>query len=109
MDSEARSAGKSRSVGHGFLGTLVFHPLRYNVTARCVRPRNIVLESRNEATQQAMLIDFDWVGEHQVSKYPASWNRDTLFSHPHVCRMGLMDKAHDIYMLQQLKATTLHL
>ena len=74
-----------------------------------MRPRNIVLESRNEATQQAMLIDFDWVGEHQVSKYPASWNRDTLFSHPHVCRMGLMDKAHDIYMLQQLKATTLHL
>lgn len=73
-----------------------------------LRPRNIVLKPQDGMTQpRAMLIDFDWVGEHQVSKYPASWNTDNTFSHHGVCRRGLMDKAHDIYMLQQIKNITL--
>ena len=49
-----------------------------------------------------MLIDFDWVGEHQVDRYPASWNNDGRWA-PGVKRRGLMDKAHDAYMLENLQ------
>ncbi|TFY75892.1 hypothetical protein EWM64_g8122 [Hericium alpestre] len=37
-----------------------------------IRKPNIIAKPNGGA----MLIDFDWVGKHQVSKYPASWSID---------------------------------
>ncbi|EJD00501.1 uncharacterized protein FOMMEDRAFT_159220 [Fomitiporia mediterranea MF3/22] len=51
----------------------------------------------------AMLIDFDWVGKHKESRYPASWNTNIVWA-PGVERRALMDKAHDSFMLERLKA-----
>ena len=50
----------------------------------------------------AILIDFDWVGKHQVDRYPASWNNNTQA--PGVGRGELMDKTHDLFMLKELHA-----
>ena len=63
-----------------------------------LRPQNVIVN----AGDGTMLIDFDWVGEHQADKYPASWNNDGRWA-PGVERRGLMDKAHDIYMLEKLR------
>ena len=48
----------------------------------------------------AMLIDFDWTGKHQDTKYPASWS--VKKSAEGVGRRKLMDKQHDILMLEKL-------
>ncbi|KAL5526114.1 hypothetical protein ACEPAG_7452 [Sanghuangporus baumii] len=70
--------------------TLVFRDLRI---------QNIILGPKGKA----MLIDFDWVGKHNVDRYPASWNNDAGKWSPSVDRRVLMDKAHDTFMLDKLR------
>ncbi|KAL5520604.1 hypothetical protein ACEPAF_2605 [Sanghuangporus sanghuang] len=64
-----------------------------------LRVQNIVLGPKGKA----MLIDFDWVGKHNVDRYPASWNNDAGKWSPSVRRRVLMDKAHDTFMLDKLR------
>ncbi|KAL5522337.1 hypothetical protein ACEPAF_2194 [Sanghuangporus sanghuang] len=64
-----------------------------------LRVQNIVLKPKGKA----MLIDFDWVGKHNVDRYPASWNKDAGKWSPSVDRRVLMDKAHDTFMLDKLR------
>ncbi|KAL5532635.1 hypothetical protein ACEPAF_4409 [Sanghuangporus sanghuang] len=64
-----------------------------------LRVQNIVLKPKGKA----MLIDFDWVGKHNVDRYPASWNKDAGKWSPSVNRRVLMDKAHDTFMLDKLR------
>ncbi|KAL5500815.1 hypothetical protein ACEPAH_9202 [Sanghuangporus vaninii] len=64
-----------------------------------LRVQNIVFKPE----EKAMLIDFDWVGKHNVDRYPASWNNDAGKWSPSVDRRVLMDKAHDTCMLNKLK------
>ena len=61
-----------------------------------LRPKNIL----PKPSRGAMLIDFDWVGKHEVHRYPASWNKNTQA--PGMGRRELMDKAHDLFMLNEL-------
>ncbi|TBU52857.1 hypothetical protein BD310DRAFT_888780 [Dichomitus squalens] len=53
---------------------------------------------------RGMLVDFDWVGTHDRGRYPASlddglpdWVTSSIQRH------GIMDKAHDVAMLDQFK------
>ncbi|KAL5524756.1 hypothetical protein ACEPAF_9902 [Sanghuangporus sanghuang] len=64
-----------------------------------LRVQNIILKPKGKA----MLIDFDWVGKHNVDRYPASWNKDAGKWSPSVDRRVLMDKAHDTFMLDKLR------
>ncbi|OCB88696.1 hypothetical protein A7U60_g4170 [Sanghuangporus baumii] len=64
-----------------------------------LRVQNIILKPKGKA----MLIDFDWVGKHNVDRYPASWNNDAGKWSPSVRRRVLMDKAHDTFMLDKLR------
>ncbi|TFY76761.1 hypothetical protein EWM64_g7249 [Hericium alpestre] len=64
-----------------------------------IRKPNIIAKPNGGA----MLIDFDWVGKHQVSKYPASWSIDDTRLDAGVTRRGLMDKKHDTILLEGLK------
>ncbi|KAL5532742.1 hypothetical protein ACEPAF_4516 [Sanghuangporus sanghuang] len=64
-----------------------------------LRVQNIVLKPKGKA----MLIDFDWVGKHNVDRYPASWNKGAGKWSPSVNRRVLMDKAHDTFMLDKLR------
>lgn len=71
---------------------------RQNLVFGDLRVQNVM----SKATGGAVLIDFDWVGEHQVSRYPASWNSSNTWA-PGAARRALMDKVHDIFMLDQMK------
>ena len=50
-----------------------------------------------------MPVGFDWAGTHQVERYPASWNNQANKWSPDVGRIVVMDKAHDVFMLEKLK------
>ena len=62
-----------------------------------LRPENILLDPR----KGVKLIDFDFVGTHGVDRYPASFN--TTIQPKGVERHGIMDKKHDIAMLNNLR------
>ena len=66
-----------------------------------LRDQNIV----PKPTGGAMLIDFDWVGRHRNTKYPASWNTDQATFAKGVGRWKLMEKQHDSFMLERLKGS----
>jgi hypothetical protein len=60
--------------------------------------------SGSDARSRGMLIDFDWVGTHGIGRYPASLN-DSLpdWVSTSIFRYGIMDKTHDVVMLNKLK------
>ena len=52
---------------------------------------------------EVLLVDFDWCGEHGVGRYPPSLNHDSDCGwHEEVERGGIMRKAHDIHLFDQL-------
>jgi hypothetical protein len=55
-----------------------------------------------DARCRGMLLDFDWVADHGIGRYPASLD-DTLGWASGIKRYGIMDKAHDIAMLNKFK------
>ena len=72
-----------------------------------LRTPNIMVvpgESGSDARSRGMLIDFDWVGTHGIGRYPASLN-DGLpdWAPSSIQRYGIMDKAHDLLMLNKFK------
>ncbi|RIB19165.1 hypothetical protein C2G38_2015932 [Gigaspora rosea] len=54
------------------------------------------------ATQHAMLIDFDWCGKHDVDKYPPSMNKNLSWP-PGAKPCALLKKEHDIHWLNLLR------
>ena len=67
-----------------------------------LRPPNIMVSE-----QRTHLIDFDWCGKDGVGMYPASLNDvdQDIGWHPDVKRGGVMDKEHNLFMLQKLRGT----
>ena len=57
-----------------------------------------------DGRHRGMLIDCDWVGAHGTGRYPASLN-DSLqdWDLSGIQRNGIMDKAHDLAMLNKFK------
>lgn len=60
--------------------------------------------SDSDARCRGILIDYEWVGVHGITRYPASLN-DLLkdWESSGITRYGVMDKAHDIVMLNKFK------
>jgi hypothetical protein len=60
--------------------------------------------SGSDARRRGMLIDLDWVGAHGIGRYPASLD-DGLpdWTSSGIQRYGIMDKAHDLVMLDKFK------
>ncbi|PCH39620.1 hypothetical protein WOLCODRAFT_141337 [Wolfiporia cocos MD-104 SS10] len=52
---------------------------------------------------RAMLIDFDWVGTHGITRYPAILNDELSVSALAVQRRVIMYKEHDLAMLEKFK------
>ncbi|KAI0293613.1 hypothetical protein BC826DRAFT_910499 [Russula brevipes] len=67
-------------------------------------PNVMVVTGEPNAQCHGMLIDFDWVGAHGIGRYPASLD-DSLpdWVSSGVQRCGIMDKAHDLVMLNKFK------
>jgi serine/threonine protein kinase len=66
-----------------------------------LRTPNILAVETN-GQQHAMLIDFDWCGEHQVDVYPPSMNQSLPW--PAGASPGSpLDKAHDHHWLKELR------
>ncbi|KAL5631181.1 hypothetical protein ACGC1H_006876 [Rhizoctonia solani] len=61
----------------------------------------VLQDSTGKATGRAMLIDFDWCGKHLEGRYPLKMNM-TLNWPGDVRPRAVMDKQHDLYMLNQL-------
>lgn len=61
-------------------------------------------KSGSHAQSHRMLIDFDWVGLHGIGRYPASLD-DNLedFMYSGIEQYGIMNKAHDLVMLDKFK------
>ena len=57
----------------------------------------------SDARCRGMLIDFDWVGSHGIARYPASLNDDLQDWVSGIQRYGIMDKAHDLELLNKFK------
>ena len=71
-----------------------------------LRPPNIMVVpngSGSDARCRGVLIDFDWVGTHGIGRYPASLNNGLVDWVSGIARYGIMDKAHDIAMLNKFK------
>ncbi|KIM45609.1 hypothetical protein M413DRAFT_24776 [Hebeloma cylindrosporum] len=68
---------------------LVFGDLQLN---------NILYDASKDQTH---IVDFDWPGKHKVSRYPATLNSDKPW-HDDVLPYGIMDKAHDLWLLKRL-------
>jgi hypothetical protein len=68
-----------------------------------LRTPNIMVVPSGSGRCRGMLIDFDWVGEHGVGRYPASLDDGLEWASPGIQRYGIMEKAHDIAMLNQFK------
>lgn len=72
-----------------------------------LRTPNIMVvadKSGSQAQSRGMLVDFDWVGCHGIGRYPASLD-DNLedFMSSGIERYGIMNKAHDLVMLDRFK------
>jgi len=60
--------------------------------------------SGSDARPRGMLIDFDWVGVHGIWRYPASLDNGLAdWASSGIQRYGIMDKAHDLVMLNKFK------
>ena len=60
--------------------------------------------SGSDARPRGMLIDFDWVGDHGIGRYPASLDNGLAdWTSSGIQRYGIMDKAHDLVMLDKFK------
>ena len=62
-------------------------------------PNVLVLEKK------AMVVDFDWAGREGSARYPNDISLDAedgLGWHEGVSREGLIEKAHDLYMLERV-------
>lgn len=60
--------------------------------------------SGSDARRRGMLIDFDWVGTHGIGRYPASLDDGLLdWTSSSIQRYGIMNKAHDLVMLNKFK------
>ena len=72
-----------------------------------LRPPNIMVVadgSGSDARHRGMLIDFDWVGVHDIGRYPASLDdglQDWVSSG--VQRYGTVSMAHDLIMLTKFR------
>ena len=55
------------------------------------------------ARRRGMLIDFDWAGNHCTTRYPATFDDILAWASSGIQRYGIMDKAHDIAMLNEFK------
>ena len=71
-----------------------------------LRTPNIVVVpngSGSDTRCRSVLIDFDWVGTHGIGRYPASLDTGLVDWMSGIKRYGIMDKAHDIAMLNKFK------
>ena len=59
--------------------------------------------SGSDARCRDVLMDFDWVGTHGIGRYPASLDTGLVDWVSGIKRYGIMDKAHDIAMLNKFK------
>jgi hypothetical protein len=65
----------------------------------------VPVESGSDVGYRGMLVDFDWVGPHGTGRYPASLNDDLEdFESSGIQRHGIMDKNHDLVMLNKFKS-----
>jgi hypothetical protein len=64
-----------------------------------LRPNNMFKPMDGEGV---VLVDFDWCGEDGVDKYPLFLNKACGW-HPDVTGRGIMLKAHDDYLFDQLR------
>jgi hypothetical protein len=71
-----------------------------------LRAQNIVIvrSSGLDIRCRGVLIDFDWVGVHGIGRFPASLDNGLLdWTSSGIKRYGIMDKAHDLIMLNKFK------
>jgi hypothetical protein len=72
-----------------------------------LRSQNIMVVSvgsGSDARLRGMLIDFDWVGVHGISRYPASLDGGLPdWESSGIQRYGIMDKDDDLAMLKKFK------
>jgi hypothetical protein len=69
-----------------------------------LRTPNIMVVPGGSGRPRGMLIDFDWVGTHGIGRYPASMNDGLdIWSSSGIKRYEIMDKAHDLVMLDKFK------
>ncbi|KDN34017.1 hypothetical protein RSAG8_12900, partial [Rhizoctonia solani AG-8 WAC10335] len=89
------------------IDTAVKHLHSQNFVFGDLRKPNVMIlqDSIGKATGRAMLIDFDWCGIHLEGRYPSKMNT-TLGWHEDVGPGAVMDKQHDLHMLQMLQMLT---
>jgi len=60
--------------------------------------------SGSDGLGRGMLIDFDWVGAHGIGRYPSALDDGLVdWESSGIERYGMMDKAHDLVMLNKFK------
>ncbi|PCH35651.1 hypothetical protein WOLCODRAFT_166391 [Wolfiporia cocos MD-104 SS10] len=67
-----------------------------------LRQPNVMVVKREDGRHGAMLIDFDWCGEHGEARYPIQLNKDIDWHSEVVCG-GIVAKEHDTYMLSKIR------
>lgn len=71
-----------------------------NIVFGDLRPQNIMISGDRS---KARLIDFDWCGEHQISRYPVTFDHQNGIPwHANAGAHTLMMKDHDNHMLRHL-------
>lgn len=68
-----------------------------------LRPNNIMCVSSDDGRMGGVLVDFDWVGQAGVSRYPTIFNDVLPDFHPGARRYTVMQKEHDTYSLLLFK------
>ncbi|PCH44003.1 hypothetical protein WOLCODRAFT_154047 [Wolfiporia cocos MD-104 SS10] len=67
-----------------------------------LRQPNVMVVKREDGKHGAMLIDFDWCGEHGEARYPVRLNREIDWHSEVVCG-GIIAEEHDAYMLSKIR------
>lgn len=67
-----------------------------------VRRPNIMVRETDDGFR-ALLVDFDWVGKAGEARYPALLNMEDIKWVAGVTRMGLIEKKHDMAMLDRIR------
>jgi hypothetical protein len=73
-----------------------------NLVFADLRSPNILVYNDRDGIQRAMLVDFDWCGRENVSRYPPSLNLSILWP-TDVKPYSLLKKTHDLYRLEKLQ------
>ncbi|KAF8172668.1 hypothetical protein BJ912DRAFT_993599 [Pholiota molesta] len=87
------------------VGEAVHRLHEHDIVFGDLRDNNILVVGSG-ADARAILVDFDWAGEHGKGRYPATLNRGIVGDtwHRGVLPYHIMHKDHDLSLLEKLKA-----